>query len=308
MLKIALFGLGRWGKNIERTLRDFPDVELVVVLRGNSVPEDIDGAIIATPITTHEKLALPLIKKGIPVFIEKPSTDSVESTKRLLVAARKKKTLVHVGHIHLHNPAFAEVMKQASGLGPLRYLYFEGFNNGPYRQDSTILWDWLPHPLSMVLTLVASRSAEVQAWGIQAMSSNAKTPSDIGVIRCTFANSTKLLCVVNWLSPEKRTKLTMVGTKSSLVYDDTNEKKILLYKDFGPVFEKGRAIPQLATLSHPAYESGKPLERELRSFVEAIQNKSRDDSQLEFALSIVKIIEAVHVSVKKGGTKIKVRF
>src|SRR5262249_3945130 len=105
-MKIALFGHGRWGKNIKRVLDSFTDVSTTVIGRSDMAPSQVDGVVIATPISTHTQIAMPYIRQGIPVFIEKPLTDSITNTRRMLEAAKKYRTLVHVGHIHLHNAAF----------------------------------------------------------------------------------------------------------------------------------------------------------------------------------------------------------
>jgi len=68
--KLAFIGAGRWGKNIVRTLKTLPECTLLyretrnypVLLEKKS----IDAVIVATPASTHARIALPFIKKGIP--------------------------------------------------------------------------------------------------------------------------------------------------------------------------------------------------------------------------------------------------
>lgn len=303
MTRLALYGRGRWGTAIQRTLLEIPGVTVVVVGRGRSAPPDIDGVIFATPAATHAGLALPFIKRGIPVFIEKPLTDSVADAKRLEKAAGKSGSLAHVGHIHLHNPAFLKVKELAPLLGPIRYLMFEGMNNGPFRDDASVLWDWLPHPLSMALELLPSGPKSVQAWGINILRPRARKLHDIGVVRYDFKDAT-LLCSVNWIAPEKRTKMTVVGKKSTIVHTDNHPQKLSLYEGMGPVVKGMKVAPQIPVITHPVYEDGWPLEHELRAFVDAIRNGSRDTSSLGFGRRIVELIAAAHGSAGKGGRKV----
>jgi len=303
MIRLALYGHGRWGTAIQRTLQAIPDVSVVVVGRGKQAPTDIDGALFATPVITHARLALPFIRKAIPVFIEKPLTDSVADAKRLESAARKSGSLVHVGHIHLHNPAFLKAKELAPSLGPIRYLMFEGLSNGPFRNDVSVLWDWLPHPLSMALELIPGGPKSVQAWGINILRPRARTHYDIGVVRFDFKGAT-LLCTVDWVAPEKRTKMTIVGKTSTLVHTDTDPQKLALYEGMGPAVQGMKLTPQMPAITHPAYESGWPLEHELRAFVEAIREGSHDRSGLEFGCRIVELIAAAHESIEKGGRKV----
>ncbi|OGG58887.1 hypothetical protein A2765_00715 [Candidatus Kaiserbacteria bacterium RIFCSPHIGHO2_01_FULL_56_24] len=302
MTRLALFGHGRWGKNILRTLEGFPDVSVTLVGRGETAPSDIDGAIIATPISTHMALALPLIERGTPLLIEKPLTDSADDADRLLAAAEKSDSLVQVGHIHLHNPAFLKARELLPSLGPIRYASFEGMNNGPFRPDASVLWDWLPHPLSMALRLFDAEPVSVQAWGINSLRPQIPALYDIGMVRYEFSGGAPLLSTVNWLSPEKRTRLAIIGERSTLVYYDSKpEQKLELYEGFGPLVEGARLTPQTPSISYPAYESGQPLERELRAFVGAIAQGSRDRSELAFGARIVRLIAAAHESIEKGG-------
>lgn len=306
MTRLALFGKGRWGKNIIRTLENFKDVSLIVVGSKDPIPESLDGVIVATPISTHFDIALPYIRSGIPTFIEKPVTDSVADAVRLLDAAKKSRTLVHVGHIHLHNPAFKKARELVKDIGAIRHASFEGFNNGPFRKDASVLWDWLPHPLSMALSILPTPVKSVQAWGIA--STRPKRPGlyDIGVARFDFANAA-LVCTISCISPEKRTKLTVIGKKSALVYDDNASQKLSLYEGFGPAISGQNVTAQQPTISFPTTETLPPLESELRAFVDAIQAKSHDHSQLAFGLHTIRLISAVHESIKKGGKIVTLR-
>lgn len=300
MTHLALIGHGRWGKSIERTLQHFTDVSVTIVGRGEFPPRDVDGVIIATPISTHLDLALPFIERGTPTFIEKPVTASIEEVKRLRVAAEKSDTLVHVGHIHLHNPAFIQAKAMVPTLGRIRYLLFEGMNNGPFHADVSVLWDWLPHPLSMALSLLYAEPVSVQAWGINILRFQVPDLHDFGIARFEF-ESASLVCTVNWLSPEKRTKMTIVGEHSSLVHTDTDLQKLALYYGMGPRVDGMRVSHQVPSIEYPEYESGWPLERELRAFIDAIQAGSRDRSGLALGARIVNLIAAAHSSIQNNG-------
>ncbi len=304
-MRIALHGHGRWGTSIERTLKGFTDVTCVVIPKGQFAPDDIDGVIIATPISSHSEIALPYIEKGIPVFIEKPVTDSVADAERLIAAATNSDSLVQVGHIHLHNPAFLKAKEIVPTLGPIRYMLFEGMNNGPFRNDSSVLWDWLPHPLSMALTYMNANPISVQAWGINTLRPEVPMLYDLGFVKFDFG-SASLVCTVNWLSPEKRTRMTIVGEKSSLVHDATIPQKLTLYEGMGPVVESAKVIHSVPQITNPEFESTMPLDAELRAFVSAIQEKSHDRSGLVFGTEIIRLIAAAHESVKKDGKRIRV--
>src|SRR3989344_3759149 len=109
-VRVAVIGAGQWGTRIIKTLETLPDCEVVYVEARNYEnlinKSDIDAVLVATPGSTHYRVALPFVKKGLPVFIEKPMTTSFKDAHILKQAAKKSGSLIFVGHIHLYNPAF----------------------------------------------------------------------------------------------------------------------------------------------------------------------------------------------------------
>ena len=277
------------------------NVTVAVVNRGQTPPADVDGVVIATPISTHAQLARPLIERGIPVCIEKPVTGSVAEARQLLAAAEQADCLVHVGHIHLHNPAFVRARELAPTVGRIRYLYFEGTNNGPVRTDASVLWDWLPHPLSMALSLLGATPCSAQAWGVRSLRPQDPTQCDVAMSKYEFESGATLLCTVNWLAPEKRTALSIVGERHSLVYTDTAAQSLALYQGMGPSMDGTNVYHHAPAVTYPDYAKTSPLECELSAFITAIGQGSRDRSQLALAVTIVELIAAAEDSMTSGG-------
>lgn len=301
-LKLALIGRGRWGKNIERTLLTFPEIELSVLGRGESAPDNLDGVLVATPGSTHKEVALPFIEKGIPTFVEKPFTTSSLDARALQAAAEKSGAPVFVGHIHLYNPPFLKLKELLSQLGPIRYLFSEGMNNGPYRDDMSVMWDWLPHDLSMAMELLQDLPIEVEASAVNVLRPSVPHLYDVASVTVTFKGGVKLFSQVSWLSPTKRKRLVIVGEQSTLVFDDTAEKKLTIYEHMGPRIEGKSVAPQEVTMNYPEYDKTSSLACELRAFVEVVKLKSPQD--LSLAVAIVKAIERAHEAVGKGRVEI----
>jgi predicted dehydrogenase len=62
-----------------------------------------DGVIVATPNAAHAPNALACVARGIPVLVEKPITESVESARALVAAAKKAEVPLLVGHHRRHS-------------------------------------------------------------------------------------------------------------------------------------------------------------------------------------------------------------
>lgn len=192
-VRLGLIGVGRWGRNIVRTVTGLggraalaamasrnpdtaglvpADCRLFTDWRDLLDAGDLDGVIIATPPALHAEMALAAIGAGIAVLVEKPLTMNVAEAEAVAAAATAAKVSVMVDHIHLYNPAFRRLLELAPDLGDIRAVHARAGNRGPYRADSSVLWDWGPHDVAMMLRLfgrapdrVAARRLDVAMVG-----------------------------------------------------------------------------------------------------------------------------------------------
>lgn len=304
MLKLALVGAGRWGVNIRQTLATFADVRLAYVVERGwrallRVP-DLDGVIIATPASTHARIAQPFVTRGIPTFIEKPLTSSLRDALALQRAARQSGALVFVGHVHLYNPAYLKAKSLARRAGRLRFLYAEGMNNGPFRDDISALWDWAPHDVAVALDLLGAEPTAVQAWGLKTLRPRTNL-HDLAMFRLLFPSGIQVFCTESWLMPEKRKRLTIVGTKNTIVFDDAAERKVTLYRKMGPTVRGAQVRRQEPTVSFPAYSKEPPLKRELAAFLYCLRTGRPPRTNLDHGLATVRILEALERSLRRKG-------
>jgi len=68
----------------------------------------VDGAILATPTSTHVPLGLLLVDAGVHVIIEKPLSVDITSGKELVAAAAASGVQILVGHHRRFNPYLRE--------------------------------------------------------------------------------------------------------------------------------------------------------------------------------------------------------
>lgn len=64
--------------------------------------QNLDAVFVMTPDHMHEEHATPFLEAGIPVFLEKPMSISIESCDRIREAAEKHGTKLYVGHNMRH--------------------------------------------------------------------------------------------------------------------------------------------------------------------------------------------------------------
>src|SRR5919106_175301 len=120
-VRLAVVGLGYWGPNLVRNLAELPPADLAYVcdLRqdaletiGRRYPAvqcttsfdevladpDVDGVAIATPVSTHYKLALSALEAGKHVLVEKPLAASAREGEELVEAATARDLVLMAGH------------------------------------------------------------------------------------------------------------------------------------------------------------------------------------------------------------------
>jgi predicted dehydrogenase len=168
-MKVVAWGAGYWGQNIIRELGHHcvmviePDKEKAdaVTKRFNvrvypQLPDDLvfDGAVIATPPSTHYGLAKPLLQAGKYVLIEKPFTDTVAQAEELALFPR-----CMAGHQYLWHPEVRQ-LRDSIWLPYVHHIFTRRTNAGPVRVWRDALWDLAPHDISIIYYLAGLRKPD----------------------------------------------------------------------------------------------------------------------------------------------------
>src|SRR4029077_725092 len=126
-LRVAVIGVGHLGKHHARILSSLPGVELVAVVDTNRVRAEavavatstraafdsreligqVEAVTVAVPTELHRAIALPFLRAGIPVLVEKPIARSLLEADELIEAASDANVALGVGHTERFNPAVA---------------------------------------------------------------------------------------------------------------------------------------------------------------------------------------------------------
>src|SRR5437879_9627764 len=155
-VRVAVVGVGDFGRNHARVYRQLEGVELVGVMdsdseRARRVADEfgtgvlpdlaslsgrVDAASVAVPTSEHARVGCRLLAQGIDVLIEKPIAASVSEADLLSDAARQYARILQVGHLERFNPALVAVlpiMKEP--------LYFEVHRLGVFSPRSLDIED-----------------------------------------------------------------------------------------------------------------------------------------------------------------------
>lgn len=325
MMTLALIGAGQWGKNYISTIKSLSGCKLKYIcatseqtldlFSGDYIKlrnyqdlfkcTDIDGVIIATPGSTHFKIASELLRNGFNLLVEKPLTISYKEALKLkdIYDNLEKKPILLVGNIDLYNPPFIKLQECINSIGEIRYISFEGLNNGVVRNDMSVIWEWGPHGVSMVLSIMKQEPREVTGWAVSSLQPKSKL-YDVASIRLVFPNRVSAFIKVSWLSPLKKRELVVVGSKDTIIYDNLAEKRITYFSDMGPEKSGDKYIKRDPRINYPVYSSRLPLELEILNFLQVIKGE-KNQIDINQALLVSKILDLAEQSIIK---RVPVKF
>jgi predicted dehydrogenase len=114
---------------------------------------DLDSVIISTPVSTHYSISDEALKKGKHVLIEKPMTDSVESSQKLIQLANKNNLTLMVDHTYLYTGSIQKIKKIITDkqIGSINYIDSTRTNLGLFQPDINVLWDFAPQDILFVI-------------------------------------------------------------------------------------------------------------------------------------------------------------
>jgi predicted dehydrogenase len=331
--KIAVIGAGAWGINHVRAFARTKGAEVAAVCdpsdealaraRGlapsartvrdvDSVLADasIEACVIATPAITHAQVALAALAAGKHVFVEKPLALSTADAEAVVAAATRARRTLMVGHLMLYHPAVERLRRMVTSgeLGVIMYLYALRVNLGRVRRDENAMWSLAPHDISMILHLLDQAPESVSARGGCYLQ---KGIEDVAFVNLRFASGVLAQIQLSWLDPRKERRLTVVGSRKMVEFDDAHPVEKLRIYDKG--FDRPPAFTEYAEylsirngdIHIPQVPMVEPLEVECRHFLECVQEGKTPLTDGTSSLRVVKVLEAAQTSLLGDGTPIK---
>ena len=327
MLRVGVIGCGYWGPNLIRNFTQlsrsevvrvadldearlkyikelYPLTETTTDYRDIISDPEIDLVAVATPVHTHHKFASEALSEKKHVFVEKPIASSSKDAENLIHLAEQYQRKLMVGHTFIYTAAVRKMKEiiDSGELGEIYYINSQRLNLGLFQQDINVIWDLAPHDISIVLYLLDHKPQEVSAIGTSHIN---MAIEDVAVLTMKFANGLIAFIQTSWLDPDKIRKMTVVGSKKMMVFDDVQPtEKIRIY-------DKGVELPQnydtfaefhysykYGDIVIPKIDGGEPLRAELAHFIDCIENDETPLSCGRDGLHVVQILEAAEESLK----------
>ena len=251
-VKVGLVGYGYWGPKLARNFHEILEAELGAIcdLRQDSLKHiyrlypdtritrkfqdllksDLDAIAIATPVNTHYQLARAALEAGKHVLIEKPIAASSQEAQKLIELAHRQNLVLMVGHTFEYHPAVEAIKSiiESGDLGEIHYIDSIRGNFGIFRSDINVIWDLATHDLSIFHYILNQEPLSISAHGKTCVQPH-KGLHDVASLTLHLTGDTLVTLRVSWLEPVKVRRLTIIGSRKMLLYDDTAEHKIVVY-------------------------------------------------------------------------------
>ena len=294
-LRVGLVGLGSMGRNHLRNLAARDDVTLAAVADPNEDAlalaadqsgarpyadpaemldeERLDALVVAAPTTLHHGIALHAIERGVPVLVEKPLATTVAEGRELVEAAGRRGVLLQVGHIERFNPAVLALGERLRGGALSRIFTIKTLREGPFPariRDVGVAVDLATHDVDIMCHLAGARPDRVYAETTQHIHTSHE---DLVFGLLHFAGGTVGLLDVNWLTPEKQRRITVLGAEGMFQVDYLSQALTFTRgtAELSPTFLDGYAPTFAGETVQLPVTPAEPLRRELDAFFDAIR-------------------------------------
>ncbi len=328
-VRVGVIGCGYWGPNLIRNFVELPNSNVVAVA---DLQEDrlkriqttypqigisrdyhelfamgLDAVVIATPPPSHYPIAKECMQNGLHVLVEKPLTIDSQQAEELCQISQQSDRVLMVGHTFEFNSAVQALKQliQSGELGDIYYVDTARLNLGLFQRGLNVLWDLAPHDISILLYLLDVEPVSVRAQG---MSCVLKDTHDIAYMNLVFPDHLLAHVHVSWLDPCKVRRVTVVGSKKMVVYNDIEaQEKLRIYdkgvvtNDFPSSYADFMLSYRYGDVVIPNIKLVEPLRQECMHFVDCIVNHKTPCTCGEEGLKVVRILEAAQRSLLNSG-------
>jgi len=303
--KIAVIGVGGWGKNHARVLKELGCLAVICdvdAARAKEIAakhgaqayssieemldkEHLDGCLVCTPTKTHATVAKKVMEHGVNTFVEKPMSFSSKECEEMMHVAEKKKVILTSGYVERFNPAVSDARKLIEGgmYGDPMMIEFHRENRMPLHiKDVGVIYDTSVHDIDAAMFLFGSRPNVVFARAGKRFHSF----EDFATIMLGFEGQKVAIIASNWLTPKKVRTFSAVCTDGIITGDFLTQEIKIDHAE--------------ATIM-PRKQFQEPLTLELQNFVDAIEGKAKIVVTAADATNVTRVAEAAILSSNTGS-------
>lgn len=329
-ITIAVIGSGYWGPNLVRNIanlaeaalhticdinpkvleqnaRRYPGVKLTADYTDVLRDPEVAGVVLATPAHLHYAMAREALAAGKHIMVEKPLSLRSEEALELIELAQQNDVRLMVGHVFEYNPAVQALrdLVQDGELGRVLYAYSTRVNLGIVRDDLNAMWNLAPHDFSILNYVLKSAPVSISARGFRLLG---RKLEDLVFVVMQYPDGSAAHVHVSWLDPNKTRRMTVVGEKKMVVYDDVSSDERIRIYDKGVVrdslpdaYGEFRLLTRSGDVHIPSLPTTEPLRAECAHFVECIRSGQSPMTDGVDGYRVVRMLEAAQESMERDG-------
>jgi predicted dehydrogenase len=334
-LNVGAIGCGYWGPNLIRNCVEIPDISVEAVAdldwerlqhiqeRYPGIPlvtDDytqlfdggLDAVVVSTPPETHHDIVAACLTQGLHVLVEKPLATTSADARHLIDVADRHGRYLMVGHTFEYNAAVHALREAVTSgeLGDIHYIDAVRVGLGHFHPSLNVIWDLAPHDISILIHILGETPTQVSTRGIACVQTAIE---DVAYITLTFPSGILAHVRLSWLDPSKTRRITVVGRKKMIVYDDVEaHEKLKVYDKRVDTIRRTDTFGEFQFSYHygsvvsPYVHFEEPLRLELLHFAECVLEDRQPLTDGRNGLRVVEIIEAAQRSLVLGGVPVAV--
>ena len=223
-----------------------------------------DAVSIAVPTAYHYDLAKQCIDAGTHILVEKPLVEEKRRGEELIDRAADAGVTLQVGHIERFNPVTETLQDVLHGLNVIS-ITAERLGPQPDRPipDSAVT-DLMIHDIDLICSLLDQPVSSVTAAGnAGGRYATATIEFDDAIARLTASRVTQ----------QKVRQLTITAEECYVVVDYLDQT-VQIHRNSVPEYvvnDGEMRYRHESVIENPAVDTGEPLKRELRSFLETVR-------------------------------------
>jgi predicted dehydrogenase len=315
LIRVAVVGVGEFGRNHVRVWRELDGAELVGVVDLNDdrarqiaaefatrvIPslnalsaERVDAVSLAVPTKDHARIGCQLLENGLDVLVEKPMAASLDEAHQLIASGRRGSRLLQIGQVERFNPAVAAA--QSIVANP---MFFEVHRLGVFSSrslDIDVVYDLMIHDLDILLSLVNSPVVDLKAVGIPVITGKV----DIAHARLEFETGAVANLTASRVSTERVRKMRFFQEHEYISLDFARQDALRIRVRPGT----GVPQPEIGFEKLPtALEE--PLRAELRAFLGSVRTRRAPVVDGVAGLRALELADRVMASILEHARRVQ---
>lgn len=254
---------------------------------------EIEAVVIAAPTESHFDIAKHVLSENVPLLVEKPLTDSFDTTKELIEISRSKDTPIMCGFLERFNPAILTARNLIQ-----EPIHISTTRHSPYapRIKTGVAWDLLVHDLDLVTQIMKGHRVD-RVIGATGTYHKDSPPNSHDIAECilNFDNGSISQSSASRLG-HRKIRSMVVTEQDKLTEIDLLRKDVTVYRHVSDQMmeDMGRGYRQQTVIDIPEIVSSQePLVAQLSHFVDLIKGDGEAESERLGLLPAHEIVQKV---------------